>query len=131
MRSYHDIITDIAFFQPEKENWIRLSNLLDELWLTGDQDKVITNLFNVFEKYPEHDGSGVLWTLLHGLETLKGYELELLESLHRQPSLMSVIMIKRILNSGVERIGQVELKDVLIGIKMDKRTPGNVKRTLQ
>ena len=62
-------------------------------------------MLRVFERYPDEDGAGVFWSIVHGLEALPGYEPFLVESYSkRAPSEFGVIMLGRILNSGQREI---------------------------
>ncbi len=70
-------------------------------------------MLSVFERYPEEDGYGVMWTIVHGLESLPNYQPELLRSLARQPSELGITMIGRILNAGTTEIGGVSLLQTL------------------
>lgn len=66
-------------------------------------------MLSIFERYPEEDGHGVMWSLVHGLEKLPNYESALLSSLARQPSELGIVMVGRMLNSGVTAVDGVSL----------------------
>jgi hypothetical protein len=54
-------------------------------------------LFGVFERFPDTDGAGVLWSIVHGVESLGcDYEQPLRESLGRSGSEMAEIMLDRL-----------------------------------
>jgi hypothetical protein len=99
-RTTKDIVADIAAFQPADGNWRGLDTLLNELWTAGAPDKAIADLLAVYERFPEEDGAGVFWSILHGLESLPGYEPHLARSVRRVPSDMGVTMLGRLLNGG-------------------------------
>jgi hypothetical protein len=84
----------------EARGWERLSELTDALMATpgGPAEAAIPELFIVMERMPAAD-LGSLGPLVHTLEALKGYEKELIRSVGRCPSLLSVWMINRILNT--------------------------------
>jgi hypothetical protein len=107
------VANDIATFVPQDGNWIALDTLLAELWQTGHPEQAIPELFSVFERYPDEDGAGVVWSVLHGLESLPNYEPELLRSVARQPSEFGVRMLGRLLNAGTKEIGGVPLLNIL------------------
>jgi hypothetical protein len=46
----------------------------------------------VFERFPDHDGYGVMWSVLHGIEAILNYEIELLASVRRLPTEFGVVM---------------------------------------
>lgn len=113
-RKITSIARDIAKFAPAEDgNWRRLDDLLDELWGAGGPEQAIPEMLSVFERYPEEDGYGVMWSLVHGLEKLPNYEPALLLSLARQPSELGIAMVGRMLNSGVTEIGGVSLLQTL------------------
>jgi len=113
-----EIIEAITQYQPEGDNWLGLERLLECLWATGEPEKGMDALFGVFERFPEHDGYGVFWSILHGLEDLPDYELALIDSLRRQPMEFNVRMVNRILNTGQNNVGGMNglmlLNEVLI-----------------
>ena len=97
MRPATAILRDIEAFAPVNGDWRGLDRLLDELWAAGVREAHLPTLFRVFERYPEEDGSGVLWSIVHGIEALPAdYEAPLRASLSRRPSLMAEIMLQRL-----------------------------------
>ncbi|AXT54665.1 hypothetical protein D1815_02440 [Aquimarina sp. AD1] len=98
MKSTKEIISEIESFKPVDGNWLGLDELVNKLWESGNPELGINALFGVFERYPNDDGAGVFWTILHGLETLN-YEKFLYNSLMDKPSHMGINMLKRIENT--------------------------------
>lgn len=91
------ILSDIREFSPSDDNWLPLDNLLAELWQHPIQLGMLETLFGVFERFPEDDGSGVLWSIVHGVEGLDlDYEPQLRASMTRQESFMGEIMLDRL-----------------------------------
>lgn len=70
-------------------------------------------MLGVFERFPEQDGYGVFWGILHALEACEGYELELLASVSRKPCEFNVLMVNRLLNAGVSEIQGQSLDGIL------------------
>ena len=130
MRKSTDIVNDINLFTPEDDNWLVLDGLISELWATKDQEKYIKELLAVFERFPEEDGSGVFWSIVHGIETFKSYENELLESLTKQPSEMGIIMLQRILNSGTKTIGSRKINEVIMNLAQKENLSDYLKKYL-
>lgn len=96
-RAPDDILRDIDAFRPHDGVWLPLDGLLAELWDAGVTAATLPTLFGVFERFPEDDGAGVLWSIVHGVESLDlDYEQPLRESLVRQPSEMGQIMLARL-----------------------------------
>jgi len=102
-----EAIEAIARYQPEPGGWLGLDKFLERLWATGEPERGTEVLFGVFERFPEQDGYGVFWSILHGLESLPDYEGPLIASLRRQPPEFNVRMIDRILNAGRNSVGGV------------------------
>jgi hypothetical protein len=123
-RTTADIAHDIATFVPKEDNWLALEGLVAELWQTGHAKQAIPELLSVFERYPEEEGLGVVWSVLHGLEALPNYEPELLRSLARQPSEFGVRMVGRLLNAGTREIGGVSLLETLRELATTASSPG-------
>jgi hypothetical protein len=91
------VLKDIDDFAPADGDWRRLDDLLDELWSEGVAEGQLPILFRVFERFPEDDGGGVLWSILHGIEALPfDYEPFLRASVARQTSFMGRLMLKRL-----------------------------------
>lgn len=97
MRPAIAILRDVDQFTPVDGNWRRLDDLLEELWASGIREGHLPTLFRVFERFPADDGAGVLWSIVHGIEGLDfDYQVQLRESIARQPSLMGKVMLERL-----------------------------------
>lgn len=96
-RSIDDILRDIEAFRPVDGMWLPLDRLLVELWDAGVPARALPTLFGVFERFPNDDGAGVLWSIVHGVERLDlDYEQPLRASLARRPSHMGKVMLGRL-----------------------------------
>jgi hypothetical protein len=123
-RTSAEIAHDIATFVPENEDWRPMDLLLAELWKAGNPGQAIPELFSVFERFPEEDGAGVIWSVLHALETLPDYETELVRSLARKPSEFGVLMVSRLLNAGTRQVRGVSLVELLRELASKADSPG-------
>lgn len=56
--------------------------------------------FRLFERFPERDAYGLFWSIVHRLEARPEYESELVASLRRRPTRITVSMVNRALNAG-------------------------------
>jgi len=74
---------------------IAINNLIN--W--GKTDMGIQAIFHAFEKYPEETANGLFWTALHAIETTSDYYNDLIASLTRKPSIMTISMARRIMNN--------------------------------
>jgi hypothetical protein len=91
------VLKEIEEFAPINGNWRPLDDLLDELWSGGVTEGQLPILFRVFERFPEEDGAGVLWSIVHGVESLPfDYASFLRQSMERRPSFMGAIMLQRL-----------------------------------
>lgn len=96
-RPTFSVLKDIEDFAPVKGNWRHLDDLLDELWSAGVAEGQLPILFRVFERFPEEDGAGVLWSIVHGVEASPfNYEPFLKQSMERRRSLMAQVMLDRL-----------------------------------
>jgi hypothetical protein len=91
----------------------RLYEAVQELELHPNRAEFIDALLNIFERFPEKDGYGVFYSILHLLEGIPGYEARLIESVRRQPAEFSLSMINGLLNSGIEEVNGIKLFDLL------------------
>jgi hypothetical protein len=126
-----DIAADIDAFQPIHGNWLGLDALLEELWKEHSPQDAIPELLRVFERFPDDDGAGVFWSIVHGLETLPNYQAQLLASVRRVPSCIGVTMLGRLLNAGCHDIDGVPIRQILQEIIMRSDAGENAKDTAQ
>jgi hypothetical protein len=103
MRNIEAIIKDIEEYAPVNEEWESLDELIDEACNANDR-KAVKPLLGLLERNQDHDGDGVFWSIVHGLEGLGGYETELAASVLSKPHEMSVLMLNRMLNGGIQAI---------------------------
>jgi hypothetical protein len=123
-RPVDKILEGIKQFEPDDGNWLELDGLLEELWETSEPERGIDVMLGVLERFPEEDGAGVLWSIVHGLESLSDYEDKLVESIWRQPSHIGLVMISRIVNTGVDVVGSKPITAILEHVlQHEKVTP--------
>jgi hypothetical protein len=128
-RSAAKILADIRVFKPVDGNWLPLDELLAEFWDTGKAKRHVRELLSVLERFPEDDGEGVLWSIVHGLEEVPGYESELIQSIRRQPSELGVAMVGRLLNSGVSQADEASLVGILREVVEARTAPRSVQKS--
>jgi hypothetical protein len=95
-RTAEEILGDIDAFRPVGGHWRPLDELLAELWSVGVPQSAIPVLLRVFDRFPDEDGAGVFWSIVHGLEALAGYEPLLFESAELRPAPFKRIMVDRL-----------------------------------
>jgi hypothetical protein len=126
VRPIADIVADIERFEPVDENWLDLEELVAELFTLPSLSSAEV-LLRVFERYPTDDGAGVFWSILHGIESLPGYESLLIDSLRRRPSEFALIMVNRLLNSEIETVGTDRLTTVLEQVGLNESAPFEIR----
>lgn len=109
----------------------KLDHNLNQLLASEHPELGIDALLSVFERFPDKDGYGIFWGILHGLEGLPDYEEKLIESVRRQPSEFSLLMINRMLNGGVTEVKGINLLGVLKDVAADERLPDEIRREAQ
>jgi len=124
-----EIADAIDQFQPDHGDWLGLDELLDELFQRDLPDVAFDSLLGVFERFPTDDGAGVFWSILHGLESLPGYESHLVKSIQTNPSEFSLIMVHRLLNSGVEKLDETRCLALLEDVAQNQSTSEVVRNT--
>lgn len=99
-----------AFIPSDDGAWLRLDATLAEVF-TRDEDlkPAIETLLNLFERFPRHDGHGVLWGVIHGLERIDGHHASLVAAVQRCPTELGITMLQRLLKSGQKTVGEVDL----------------------
>jgi hypothetical protein len=95
-----------------------------------DRGRVVPTLFAVMERWPE-DYMGSPGPLVHSIETIPVSEFapELVSSVHRQPGVLNVWMVNRILNSAIPTPQRTELLKLLNSIKSHPRAPSAAKQS--
>lgn len=91
----------------------QLDQALQELFQSEHPERGMDALFRVFERFPQSDGYGVFWGVLHGLESLSNYEPRLIESVRRQPMEFNLTMVNRLLNDGTTQVKGTDLLALL------------------
>lgn len=129
------VIQAIDAFAPHNGAWKELDALLVKLFAQPVESDGVKAMLRVFERYPTDDGCGVFWTIVHGLESIPDSERALLESVRKQPSIFSVMMIHRILNAGQREVGGESLISVLSEVEsrtnVDERIRSEARKFLE
>ena len=116
-----------AVASAESENDLKLlDETLTAIFQEGFESQFVADLLHVFERFPNQDGFGVFWTILHGIESVPGFEGALLDSVEKSPSEFTVRMINRLINAGEDRIGTTNLMQVLRSVAERGDIPSSV-----
>ena len=73
----------------------------------------VAQLLGVFERFPNDDGFGVFWQIVHLLERTDGVESALVDSVQRSPGEFNLLMINRLINGGIDHVGAQSLLSLL------------------
>lgn len=100
-------------FDKVEQNILQQKNGYDLSFLEGINDTLVLKpLFSILEKYPNYDFESP-GELVHYLETYykNGYEEQLVESLNRKPTNLTIWMLNRIMNdnSNVQKTEHLNL----------------------
>jgi hypothetical protein len=96
-----DFVAALAAFPGEAAGDLKaLDALIVEATAQPASPELDRALFGIFERFPDEDGRGVYWGIVHGLEGRGGYEPALLDSIRRAPSPFALLMLNRIANAG-------------------------------
>ncbi|RZJ85715.1 MAG: hypothetical protein EOO60_14415 [Hymenobacter sp.] len=133
MRPTAIILQDIAQFQPTADgNWLALDALVQELWAEGEGPaEALVPLFQLLERFPEEESAGVLWGVLHGIESYPAYEAQLVQSLQRHPTDLTVTMVHRIANSGYSAVAGHPLDSLYRAVLTHPRASDEAKESAQ
>lgn len=122
-----EIISKIEGFEPTDEGWLELDALIQRLLASEHPERGIDALLGVLERFPEEDGYGVFWSILHALESLPGYQNKLIESVIRSPSEMTITMINRMLNSGLTEVDGTNLLKLMENVATNQNYSASIR----
>jgi hypothetical protein len=115
----------------DQEDLQKLDDALQQLFTSGRAELGIDAVLRIFERFQDQVDLNIFWNMVHGLETLPNYEEKLFESVTRQPSEFSLLMINRILNAGIAEIQGVNLLDILKGVATDESQSDHIRERAQ
>jgi hypothetical protein len=128
MRNIEAIIKDIEEFVPINDEWESLDELINEACSANDH-RVARPLLGLLERNQDHDGYGVFWSIVHGLEALGNYETELAASVLRKPHEMSILMLNRMLNGGIQTIDGRPVLEILEEVASNSKFPNSIRES--
>jgi hypothetical protein len=125
-----EILKDFTSPQDEKQ----LRQLDDTLAAINPEDcgqEEFRVLLDVFERFPEEDGFGVFWSIVHCLEACTGYESALVESVTRMPVEFNILMVNRLINGGITQVNGRSLLSILTSVKSHPSATSSAKESAQ
>ncbi|MGL5003284.1 MAG: hypothetical protein ACRDAM_10135 [Casimicrobium sp.] len=112
------------FSDPDDEAQLReLDENLSKLAPADCGESELRALLAVFERFPENDGFGVFWSIVHLLEACGGYAPILVESVLRKPCEFNLLMLNRLINSSVMEVGGQSLIGLLVSTSTNASAP--------
>ena len=105
----------------------RLAELTEALKKADAAEKAVPELFGLMERLPDVN-LGSPGPLVHTLERLPGYENELILSVRRRPSLLSIWMVNRALNTDLPKDTRRSCLELLHKVANDTNVPLAVRR---
>jgi hypothetical protein len=118
--------SDFDYMNVDARGLERLAELTDALMLLPEKEKAIPELFDVMERLPDAE-LGSPGPLVHTLERLHAYEPELVRSVRRRPSQLSVWMVNRILNTALSDDARRMYLTLLQEAASDRNAPETVR----
>jgi hypothetical protein len=121
-----------GFTSPQDEKQLR--RLDDTVAAVNSEDcgqEEFRALLDVFERFPDEDGFGVFWSIIHCLEACTGYESTLIESVTRMPVKFNILMVNRLINSGITQVNGHLLLSVLTSVTSHLSATSSAKESAQ
>lgn len=118
--------------QGKYEGWTQanldvLVQLIDTYFLNPEAADHLDVWFDLFERFPEGDASGVFWSILHGIEHFDPSGALVVASVRRSPATFPVVMINRMINGGVKAVAGVDLLHLLSEVAASQSAPVSVR----
>lgn len=102
------------FTNPHDEEQLRaLENAAMRQGSTPLTTEEIQSVLDLYERFPDEDGHGIFWSLLHAVEASAGYEDALFDSVSRAPGEFNVRLVGRLANAGIVQIAGRDLLALL------------------
>jgi hypothetical protein len=130
-RNIRHVVADINGLAPRIPDDLdldRLQALAEEYFALPEAPVHLDVWFRLYERFPDSDGHGVFWTILHGIEGQPGNEKFVVASVQRNPTHFAVLMVNRLLNGGIASVGDVDLIGLLQSVSVDERYPGSIRQ---
>jgi hypothetical protein len=127
----HQVLTRglAEFNDPNSEAQLhQLEELLSSVEPSACGQPEFDALLQLYERFPEHDGFGVFWSVLHFLEACSGYEEALVRSVLREPVEFNLTMVNRLLNAGTHEINGQSLVALLISAEQSSEAGERAKQ---
>ena len=107
----------------------RSQALADRYCAAANAAEHLSVSFRLYERFPEDDGCGVFWSILHGIEIHPESNGLVVDSVCRRRPQFPVMVLNRLLNAGVRRAVDVEMLNLLRCLAADGRCLSSVRKS--
>jgi hypothetical protein len=104
----------------------RLQELVDCYFGLPEADDHLEVWFRLYERFPDEDGYGVFWSILHSIEAQPGYDVHVVASVNRRPTRFPLSMVYGMLNARIQTVGGVPFLELLRATASDARCSESV-----
>ena len=134
--SIKHLIEKFDQINPNTESLYDVDAIIAELQNHKEEaNEACESMFKIFERLEFGSYNSVLWSILHALEALPAYEIELIKSVYRKPNEFNLRMINRNLNSGQKKYQSYNyvsiLKELLNSEKLEEHLKQDVREYLE
>lgn len=131
MDKYQELLIELENKIGSDDFWSYEDNIVGELSENYSVDELLEPVFKLMEKYPLIDW-GMPGAIVHFLESAENglYSEYLLDSLNRQPTMHTVWMLNRQLNS-VDETEKSKYTDVMRKIAVNNALPDEIKNSAE
>jgi hypothetical protein len=134
VRNIQDVVAAVDGLAPSGPHDLDLDclhSLAQEYFSFPEAPAQLDVWFRLYERFPESDGHGVFWAILHAIEAQRGSDEFAVASVRRRPARFPVMMVNRMLNAGTKTVGGVDLLALLVQVAADARNPAGIRREVE
>jgi len=124
-----EISKEIEGFSPANGEWLKLDELISNI--KNMTEKEISACLGVFERFPNENGAGVFFSIIHSLEHFGGYESLLAESVIKKPNEWNLLMLNRMLNADIDMAGNFTIFELLTNVINNESLSSQLRETAQ
>jgi hypothetical protein len=118
------------FTDPQDEEQLKqLEEAIAAIPTNNCSEREFQALLQIFERFPDDDGYGVFWSIVHYLEACEGYESALMESVERLPVEFNLLMLNRLMNAGVYEVNGRSILTVLETVTANSSLSNGIRET--
>lgn len=130
MASIHPVVARIDAIRSldDSDELVALGAARDAFFAHPDAAGHLGVWFRLFERFPEDDGYESLWSILHRIERVAGYEPLAVASVGSRPSRFPVYMVERLVDGGWREVVGVDLLGLLGQVAANAGCPESVRK---